>query len=156
GMVGVQELLKAEHASVARVFDVIHVPLLSEGEAVDILERALEPTGVGIKSDVSWEIARLSGGFPHPVHLLGSESFEIDQDDFIDELDLAAATHAVVTEKWKDEFDANYVAAGYGKNREIMKAMADYNYVDVPLQYICDRLGVEQPEISSNVGNLMK
>ena len=48
GMVGVQELLKVEHASVARVFEVIHVPTLTQGESIDILERALEPTGVSI------------------------------------------------------------------------------------------------------------
>jgi hypothetical protein len=34
GMVGVQELLKAEHASVSRIFEVIHVPKLSEREAI--------------------------------------------------------------------------------------------------------------------------
>ena len=66
GMVGVQELLKAEHASVARVFDVIHVPLLSKGESIAILERALDETQVGIKWDVAEEIARLAGGFPPP------------------------------------------------------------------------------------------
>jgi AAA ATPase domain len=156
GVVGVQELLKADHASVGRVFDVIHVPLLSTGEAGSILERALEPTPVDIKWEVAKEIARLSGGFPHPVHLLGSECFEVDMDDLIDEMDLTAATHSVVTEKWKDEFDADYVAAGYGKNREIVKVMGDYDQMNVPVKYICDRLGVEQPEISSNIGLLMK
>jgi hypothetical protein len=156
GMVGVQELLKAEHASVERVFNVIHVPLLGNAEAMSILERALASTPVEIKWEVSHEIARLSGGFPHPVHLLGSECFEIDTDGLIDELDLTAAMHAIVTEKWKEEFDANYVAAGYGKNREIVKAMGDYPYVDVPVGYICERLGVQQPEISSNIGTLMK
>jgi hypothetical protein len=156
GMIGVQDLLKAEHASVGRVFDVIHVPLLSTGESTMILERALEPTPVSIREPVGKAIARLAGGFPHPVHLLGSECFEVDEDDMIDEIDLAAATHAIVTEKWKDEFDADYVAAGYGQNREILKAMADYDYVKVPVKYICDRLGVRQPAISSNIGNLMK
>jgi hypothetical protein len=138
------------------VFDVIHVPLLSIGESMTIVDRALEQTPVEIKDDVNRRIAQLSGGFPHPVHLLGSECFEFDEDDLIDEIDLSAATHAVVTEKWKDEFDADYVAAGYGKNREILKAMGDYDYASVPVKYICDRLGVEQPEISSNIGNLMK
>lgn len=156
GMVGVQELLKEGHASVGRVFDVIQVPLLSQGEAVSILERALDETEVTIKHNVAVEIARLSGGFPHPVHLIGSECFEVDRDDVIDELDLTAATHLIVTEKWKEEFDADYVAAGSGKNREIVKVMGDYPHPDVPVKYICDRLGVEQPEISSNIGNLMK
>jgi hypothetical protein len=48
------------------------------------------------------------------------------------------------------------VAAGYGKNREIVKVMGDYDRMEVPVKYICDRLGVEQPEISSNIGLLMK
>jgi predicted transcriptional regulator len=34
--------------------------------------------------------------------------------------------------------------------------MGDYDYANVPAKYICDRLGVTQPEISSNIGNLMK
>jgi hypothetical protein len=54
-----------------------------------------------------------------------------------------------VTEKWKEEFDASYVEAGSGKNREIIKVMADYESVDVPLAYICDRLGVAQPATTS-------
>jgi hypothetical protein len=156
GMVGVQELLKEGHASVGRIFDVIHVPLLSNSEAITILDRALEDTQVDIVTSVSQEIARLSGGFPHPVQLLGSECFEVDEDDVIDEIDLSAATHRIVTEKWKEEFDANYVAAGSGKNREIIKVMGDYPHPDVPVAYVCERLGVEQPEISSNIGLLMK
>ena len=35
--------------------------------------------------------------------------------------------------------------------------MAQYSFTaNVPLQYICDVLGVEQPEISSNLNTLMK
>ena len=41
GMVGVQEMLKAEHASVGRIFEVIHVPLLSSNESTLILELSL-------------------------------------------------------------------------------------------------------------------
>lgn len=80
----------------------IHVTLLSDGESITILERALEPMPVETKFDISKQIARLSGGFPHPVHLLlGSECFDVDIDELIDEMDLQAAIHAVVTEKWK-------------------------------------------------------
>jgi hypothetical protein len=155
GMVGVQELLKAEHASVGRVFELIHVPKLSKGESIEIIERAIEQTNVTIDDGVCEEIARLADGFPHPIHLLGFECFEIDRDDHIDADDLAEALHVIVIEKWKEEFDASYVEAGSGKNREIIKAMADYSGADVPLSYICERLGVEQPEISSNINTLM-
>jgi hypothetical protein len=156
GMIGVQELLKAEHASVSRVFEVIHVPLLRDAESIEILERALDPTGVGITDEASDKIAWLANGFPHPVQLLGSEAYEADIDFVINEDDVDAAVSAVVTEKWKEEFDANFVAAGSGKNREIIRAMAAYKGVNVPMAYVCERLGVSQPEISSNVNSLMK
>ncbi len=156
GMIGVQELLKAEHASVGRVFEAIHVPLLREEESMDILERALRPTGVGIADEASSIIAYLANGFPHPVQLLGSEAYDADSDFVIDEDDVNKAVDAIVTEKWKEEFDANFVAAGSGKNREIIRAMAAFKGTDVPVAYVCDQLGVTQPEISSNIGTLMK
>ena len=156
GMVGVQELLKAEHASVGRVFEVIHVPSLNEAESLDILTRALDPTGIKIEDDVAGFIAHLANGFPHPVHLLGSEAYDADADGVIDEDDVDAAVTSVVSEKWKEEFDASFVAAGSGKNRDILRVMADYRESDVPMAYICEKLGVRQPEISSNLNLLMK
>jgi hypothetical protein len=83
GMVGVLERLKAEHASVGRVFDVIHVPQLERHESMEIVRRALSGTGVSIDEDTNGVIATLSGGLPHPVHLLGSECFNADTDGII-------------------------------------------------------------------------
>jgi hypothetical protein len=154
-MIGVQELLKAEHASVARVFDVIHVPVLTHDEATTIVDLALRDTGVTIDRTTNAEIARLSAGFPHPVHLLGSEAFAADSDDNINDDDLAQGVTSVVTEKWKAEFDANLINAGSGKNRDIIKAMAQHDDADVQVAYLCDTLGVTQPEISSNINLLM-
>jgi AAA ATPase domain len=156
GVVGVQELLKAEHKSVGRVFEVITVPKLSNDEATSIVTRALTGTGVQIKPEVNGRIAELSGGFPHPVHLLGSETFEADTDDMLDEADLEAGVKSVVAEKWKEEFDQSYIEAGSGKNRQIVKAMASYDGTDVAVAYISDVLGAQQPEYSSNIGELMK
>ena len=156
GVIGVQELMKADHASVGRVFEVIHVPTLSGDEAMDIVTRALDGTGVGIEEGVNRRIAELSGGFPHPVHLLGSETFDVDDDDVLREDDLAAGIKSVVAEKWKEEFDQDYITAGSGKNLEIVKTMANAYQEDVPVAYVCEIMGVQQPEISSNIGELMK
>ncbi|MEX0755289.1 MAG: ATP-binding protein [Actinomycetota bacterium] len=156
GSVGAKELLTQEHASVGRVFDVIHVPLLETEESMDIVGRALDGTGVGILADVNEEIARLASGFPHPVHLIGFEAYEVDDDGVIDWEDQEVGLFAIVSEKWKDEFDADYIAAGTGKNRDILRTMANYDGEDVPSAHICATLGVKQPEISSNMGSLMK
>lgn len=132
GMIGVQELLKAEHASVGRVFEVINVPLLTDAEAIDILKRALEPTYISITNEACDIIVEHANGFPHPVQLLGSGAYDADTDDEIEEDDVKKAIEAVVSEKWKEEFDASLVAAGSGKNREILKAMAGFGGTDVP------------------------
>jgi hypothetical protein len=156
GMVGVKELLKAEHESVGRVFETIELPLLTVDECMDIVTRALESSGVAIVEEVNERITAFASGFPHPVHLLGSEAFRSDIDDVIAFDDLESAIQAVVTERWKDEFDANFIYAGSGNNRDIIKTMASCPENDVPLQYICDQLGRSQPQISSNINTLMK
>jgi energy-coupling factor transporter ATP-binding protein EcfA2 len=156
GSVGVQELLKADHSSVVRIFETIHLPLLSPEESMAIVDRALSGTGVSIERAVNQDIAFVAGGFPNPVHVIGSEAFDADDDDCIDEEDVAIAIERVVTEKWKEQFDANYIEAGSGKHRDIVKTMAGYDEPDVPSKYICDELGVRQPQISSNINELMK
>lgn len=155
GIVGVQELLKGQHASVGRVFETIRVPTLSDVEGMDIVRRALDGTGVTIKAETNRKIANLSAGFPHPIHLIGSETFEADTDDVLDDDDLTAGIKSVVAEKWKDELDQDYITAGSGQNRQIIKAMASYNHDDVPVAYVLEVMGVKQPEISSNIGLLM-
>lgn len=157
GMVGVQQLLAAEHSSINRVFEVVHLPKLLPEESMRIIDLALDTTGVRIDWKVNERIAFYSGGFPHPVHLIGSEAFEADTDDVIDQRDLEVAIESVVTERWKDQFDADYLAAGSGNNRDIIKAMANFDGgEDVPSAFICEALGVKQPQISSNINTLMK
>lgn len=155
GMVGVGELLKADHSSINRVFEVIHVPQLSVEESKEVVNRALLGTGVGIDDESNARVAALAGGFPHPIHLLGFEAFDADRDDLIDKEDLDAAIASVVTEKWKEDFDASYIQAGSGKHRDIIKVMASHDDEDVPSAWICEQLGVKQPEISSNINILM-
>lgn len=157
GMVGVQDLLKAEHESVGRVFEKIEVPTLSEDEAMEIVTLALEGTGVHIEPEVNREIARLSGGFPNPVHLLGSEAFEAARPTgSVGPAELKPALEAVVAGKWRSEFETSFIDAGFGKNREILRAMAMHEATDVPVSIVCAELNVKQPEISANIGSLME
>jgi hypothetical protein len=155
GMVGVKELLKAEHPSVGRVFDVIHVPVLMEAEAMDLVTIGLDGTGVTIDEATNRAIALLAGGFPHVVHLLASEAFEANDDQTIDQRDLNKALHSIVSERVREEFDAEFLKAGSGKNRQILKAIAKAQVRDVAVSHICEVLQVSQPEISSNLNILM-
>jgi hypothetical protein len=134
----------------------VHLPLLSADESGAIIDRALGPTGVTIAGDVRERIVHLAGGFPHPVHLVGSECFNADTDGHIDASDLDSALDSVVKEKWREQFDGSYARAGSGKSRSIIKAMARHGDEDVPSAWICEQLDVQQPEISSNINDLMK
>ena len=156
GMVGVRDLFAADHESVPRIFETIHVPLLRDNEAADVIERALSGTEVRVHADVQHEMVRLADGFPQPLHLLGEQAYDADADMVIDRSDLDAALTAIVTEKSKEEMEGLLIAAGSGKNREIVQAMANYPEFDVPIAHVCDVLDVTQPEISSNIGLLMK
>ena len=156
GMVGVRELLADEHASTPRIFETIHVPTLSDVESMDIVAKALEPTAVTINGATNRLIAELSGGFPQPVHLIGSEAYEADTDWVIDNADLNKGIQSVVGVKAREEFDAQLLIAGSGRNRQIVKSMANYSGSNVPIAHVCEELDVIQPEISANIGLLMK
>ena len=156
GTVGVTQLLKSEHASVPRIFEVIHVPLLTLEQSIEIIDRALRGTGVSATPKVKKAIAELAAGFPHPVHLIGSEAYEADIDGIIDDGDFSAALHSVISDKWREHFEESYLAAGAGKHRDIIKAMARCPSIDVSLGAICDYLEVGNADISANMNTLMK
>ena len=160
GMVGVQDILAAEHPSTARIFQNIPVPLLVPEECLAIVDRALASTGVLIEEDANVTIANLSGGFPHPVHLIGSEAYDVDTDGIIDATDVARALTLIIAERSRQELDSSLIVAGSGKNRLIIKSLANYliqhNSRDVPIAHVCEELGVTQSDISSNIRNLME
>jgi hypothetical protein len=155
GMIGVKEQLRSEHPSVPRVFETIPVRVLEDDESSEIIYNALSKTKTSITESASDTIVGLAQGFPHPIQLIGSVAFDVDNDDVIDDDDLVEAIRIVVTEKLKEEFDAEYVAAGSGRNRDIIRAMAGYQSDNVPLAAICDALKVTQPQTSSSINQLM-
>ena len=121
-----------------------------------IVTRALDGTGVTIDNDVNRRIAQMSAGFPHPVHLLGAAAFEADTDDVLTNDDLDKGIHCVVTEKWKDALERDYIAAGSGRSRLIVNAMATWYAEDVPVAHVCRVLDLQPRQISSNIRVLMQ
>lgn len=62
--------LIAEHQSIERALVQIHMPRMSEGELVEIVEKGLRQTDITIDEQVKHEIAGLSQGLPSCTHLL--------------------------------------------------------------------------------------
>lgn len=62
--------LIAEHQSIERALIQIHIPRMSHGELVEIIDKGLSQTGLTIQREVRDGVAGLSQGLPSCTHLL--------------------------------------------------------------------------------------
>jgi DNA-binding transcriptional ArsR family regulator len=66
----------------------------------------------------------MSGNYPEPVHLIGSESFRGDTDGHIDEADVDRALDLVVRHVRANYLSGIISRANSGRDQEILRAMA--------------------------------
>jgi len=80
------ELIKHQ-PSVARIFDVVDLPLMSESESQEFFIKLFNKRGITIADDALPLIVNMSGGFPVLMHEVGNAVFWQDTDNHINETD---------------------------------------------------------------------
>ncbi len=94
----VAELLQA-HQSIGRNLQEIHVPLMSENELREIVEKGWTAARMTWAEGVSRKVARLARGYPNYAHMLARETGRAAlnrQDDGILDLDVQEAINGMV------------------------------------------------------------
>jgi hypothetical protein len=73
--------LIADHQSIERALQLIHMPRMSQQEISEIVTRGLETARVGIERDALDRIVEAADGLPHYAHLFGQLSGRIALED---------------------------------------------------------------------------
>jgi hypothetical protein len=134
----------------------VPLPKLQEPEVKQILETGFSAVKCTHDLVVTKNVFSLSAGYPEPVHLLGSQLLKSDSDDHLDVEDFENAKVEVIETLRKNKLASSLQAAGSGKYQRILKAMASYSGVNVPLSHITKETGYEQNQYSTNMSNLIK
>lgn len=80
------ELIKHQ-PSIARIFDVVDLPTMSQSESEEFFLSMFEQQNVKVTSDALYLMVGLSGGFPMLMHEVGDSVFWQDTDNHINESD---------------------------------------------------------------------
>jgi hypothetical protein len=156
GVEGFLQVLKEEHPSVERVFRDVLIPPLTNSQAEQIIVRALESVRVTSSEQARRRIVKLSGNYPEPVHLIGSEAFRRDTDGHLDEHDVEQALDLVVR-----HVRANYLSdiisrANSGRDQDILRAMADIDGDVKAVAEVARRLELLPQAFGSNMTRLTR
>jgi hypothetical protein len=156
GVEGFLQVLREEHPSVERVFRDVLIPPLTNAQAEEIIKSALDSVRVGRAEQAKRRIVKLSGNYPEPVHLLGSEAFRLDTDSYIDESDVERAIDVVVRHV-RANYLRNVIArANSGRDQDILRAMAELNGDVKTVADVGRRLGLSAQQFGSNMTRLTR
>ena len=158
GLVGTLADLRVEHESVARVFKPEEVPLMTEGECRDVLERALSKTAITIDDAAVALITSFAGGYPNSVHLIGEAAYDLvvaDGSTVIDEGKARDAVDTVVRGAAREDYDPQYLKIK-GRSRNIIRFIAAQEERDVPSSLVFKHLGVKPTDVSNNFDRLLR
>lgn len=156
GITGAIQKLGTEHASIERTFRDIPLPLFNESETKEILVNGFNKAGFTFDEEIPKMTYKLASGFPEPIHIIGSEILSVSDDNHLCKQDFEKAKVKVVTDVRKNKLQTILTSAGYGKYQAILEAMANYQDVNVPLDYISKQIKAKQNEFSSNIGTLIE
>ncbi len=156
GITGAIQRLEDDHGSIGRVFRDIPIPRFDENETTAIIVSGFKKVGCGYHRTIPMRVIELSAGFPEPVHLLGSEMLSVDSDDYIDHADFDKSKEKIISDVKKNKLDNLLRAAGGGKYQKILLGMANYSGPNVPLKFLCEDLGWEQNQFSTNMSTLVE
>lgn len=156
GINGTMKKLTSQHESVRRIFHEIEIPLLSVDERKQVVINALAEVEANVDIGVLDEIAKISDGFPAPIHVIGESVYDADEDGFIDLEDFNKGLEKVIKYVKKSELKDKLKGAGSGRYQKMLRIMATYYAEDVPLSHISQELGVDHPRnYSTNIKKLL-
>ena len=155
GITGAVQKLETEHASILRTFRDIPISRLRPEDSKNILQKGFDSVGYSYVEEIFSSAFHLGAGFPEPIHLLGSEMLSVSETNKITMNDFNNAKKKIIEDVRRNELTALLKKAGYGKYQFILKAMAQFDDPNVPLNYISKEIALEQNEYSTNIANLI-
>lgn len=93
-----------QHTSVGRVFDVVDIVPMSDGEMREFFTRAFESAQINVQEIAMTTMATFAAGLPKIMHEIGDAAYFLDKDGEITHED---AIHAIM--QAKDEIGRKYV-----------------------------------------------
>jgi len=134
GLPGTVDLFRASHESSPRIFRSLNLTPLSQGECIEVIDKALgdanakNPRTVEISASVKRAIAELSEGYPHFLQEFGYCAFEEDSDWTIDMGDVSRSLfgeNGAFDQLGKRYFNHAYFATSSNDYRSVLDVMAE-------------------------------
>jgi hypothetical protein len=119
-----------KHQPVDRLFDVIEIEVMNEGEMQEFFKRAFDSVNIEVDQRAMKVLIHYSAGFPKIMHLVGDSAYWINKDRVIDEDDVFEAVVAA----------ANDVGAKY-VDQQVYRALRSADY-----RSILDKIAKMGPE----------
>ena len=117
------------HQPVERIFDVIEIKPMNDGEMRDFFNKTFESVDMRVEPETMNLLCRYSAGFPKLMHIIGDNIFWIDQDGLIDESDAAQGVLASAEDIGKRFVDPQvYRALKSDDYRSILNKLAKENF----------------------------
>ncbi len=73
------------HPPVDRIFDVVEIEKMTEGEMTEFFQRSFREADIQITPEAMKAFTRYSAGFPKIMHVIGDEAYFLDSDGVIDQ-----------------------------------------------------------------------
>jgi len=156
GITGAIQNMEEEHGSIYRTFKDIPLPRLDKPDVERILEIGFNAVNCQYDKRIFSSVYNLSAGYPEPVHILGSQILNVDDDDNLTNDDFERAKIQTVESLRRNKLSSMLKSAGSGKYQKIIEAMASHEGQHVPLSFISEKIGYEQNQYSTNMANLVK
>jgi len=110
----------SQHQPIDRIFDVVEIEAMNEGEMRQFFQRAFESVQMKVEDAAMQTMIHYSAGFPKIMHLVGDAAYWIDRDGIVGQDDAMEAVLAAA-----DEVGKKYV------DQQVYKALrsADYHSI---------------------------
>lgn len=153
--------LLADHRSLERSLVPVRVPIMTEGELYEIVEKAeafLEDQGVGISFDhfATSKIVEFAAGYPWFVHVIGQGALLLanaEKRDLVVEPDVIRAVEDITNNQFAQQFSDTYrnVVRNSYQREMVLRTFAGWRATDVPTSEVYRKLktelGVTNPSV---------
>ena len=153
--------LLADHQSLERSLVPVHVPLMTEGELYEIVEKAetyLKDEGLDIGFDhfATLKIVEFAAGYPWFVHVIGQSSLLLTAEakrKLVVELDVLQAVEAINSNQFAQQFSDMYrnIVRNSYQRETVLRTFAEWRSPDIPTSEIYralkNDLGISNPSV---------
>jgi hypothetical protein len=164
GLPGIVGKLRASHESSPRLFEVMPLQPLTDGERKNVVRRGLDNAADtnGYRTEISDEalnvIADLSEGYPHFIQQFAYCAFDADGDNNIDILDVntgAFSEHGALDQLGKQYFNEMYFERVWSEDyKRVLHAMSEHLDEWISRATIIKESGIKESQVTNALNTL--